>query len=298
MIEIKNVTKKYGDFTAIEDITMTVGDSSIYGLVGYNGAGKTTLLKTCMGMFKADKGEVLVDGQNVYDNGIVRANMVYLADEFYFQQHTTLKTMKDIYKGYYPNFSDKVFENMTEAMGLDVKKNMGSFSKGMARQAQIILSMATRPKYMLLDEVFDGIDPQKRNMCKKLFVEYMAETGCSMIMSSHNLLELADFCDHIALINGKKLAMDVSIDDVSSAYSKYRLIFEHEMAESDFSNIPYKNIAIDGKYVTITCSSDIKPNAFDSLNPVHVDSALLSVEEVFLNEMEDKDYDITKIFSE
>lgn len=296
MIEIKNLTKKYGSFTAIEDISFTVDKSSIYGLVGYNGAGKTTLLKTAAGMLKADGGEILFDGENIFDNGLVRSNLLYVPDEAYFIKGASLERMGKFYKDYYPNFSSKVFRNMTEAMGLDPKKNLGSFSKGMQRQAVVILALSTMPKYMLLDEVFDGIDPHKRNLCKKIFLEYMAETGCSIIMSSHNLQEISDLCDHVALINGKKLAMNVSVDDASNAYVKYRLIFDRDIDKSIFDGIENKGINIDNKFATIIVPSNFNDNRLASLRPIHMDSVTLSLEEVFLNEMEDKDYDISKIF--
>ncbi len=296
MIEIKNLTKKYGSFTAIEDISFTVDESSIYGLVGYNGAGKTTLLKTAAGILKADGGEILFDGENIFDNGLVRSKLLYVPDEVYFIKGASLERMGKFYKDYYPNFSTKVFKNMTEAMGLDPKKNLGSFSKGMQRQAVVILALSTMPKYMLLDEVFDGIDPHKRNLCKKIFLEYMAETGCSIIMSSHNLQEISDLCDHVALINGKKLAMNVSVDDASNAYVKYRLIFDRDIDKSIFDGIENKGINIDNKFATIIVPSDFNDNRLASLRPIHMDSVTLSLEEVFLNEMEDKDYDISKIF--
>jgi len=298
MIEIKNVTKKFGDFTAIEDISFTVEESSIYGLVGYNGAGKTTLLKTCAGIYNPEGGCVVIGGENVYDNGEIRKNLFFIPDDIAFVRSATLNKMRDFYKGYYPNFSDKVYNNMVEAMGLNPKNKINSFSKGMQRQAEIILAMATKPKYMLLDEVFDGIDPQKRNLCKKIFVEYMAETGCSMIMSSHNLQEVSDLCDHVALINGKKLTMNVCVDDVSAAYRKYRLIFNCDVTKQMFDGIENKGINIDGRLATIIVSSNVDESAFLSLNPIHIDSVNLSLEEVFLNEMEDRDYDISKIFSE
>ena len=149
---------------------------------------------------------------------------------------------------------------------------------------------------MRLDEVFAGIDPLKRNLCKKIFIEYMAETGCSMIMSSHNLQEIADLCDHVALINGKKLAMNVSVDDASSAYVKYRLIFDRDIDKSIFDGIENKGITIDNKLATIIVPSSFDNGALACLCPVHMDSVTLSLEEVFLNEMEDKNYDISKIF--
>ncbi len=298
MIEVKNITKKFGDFTAIEDINFTVEESSIYGLVGYNGAGKTTLLKVCAGIYKPEGGAVFIDNENVFDNGKIRANMFYVPDDLYFPPAANLLRMKKIYKGYYPNFSDKVFDKMVEAMGFDPKKNISSFSKGMQRQAEVVLAMATRPKYMLLDEVFDGIDPQKRSFCKNLFLEYMAETGCSMIMSSHNLQEVADLCDRVALINGKRLKMNVSVDDISSAYKKYIMIFTENIDKSMFDGIANKGIKVDGKLVTIIVAKDFDEKQLLALKPIHIDSVNLSFEEVFLNEMEDKEYDITKIFSE
>lgn len=297
MIEIKNITKRFGDFTAIDNISFTVEESSIYGLVGYNGAGKTTLLKICAGIYKTDCGEVIIDGKNVYDNGLLRSDLFFVPDDIYFVRGYNLEKMRKFCKGYYPNFSDKVFSNMVDAMGLDTKKNIGSFSKGMQRQAEIILAMSAMPKYLLLDECFDGIDPQKRNLCKKIFIEYMAESGCSMIMSSHNLQEVSDLCDRVALINGKKLAMNVGVDDISAAYVKYRMIFNENVDKSIFNNIKNKGITVEGKLATVIVSSDTDEAELLALNPVHIDSIKLSLEEVFLNEMEDKDYDISKIFS-
>jgi ABC-2 type transport system ATP-binding protein len=296
MIEIKNVTKRFGNFTALEDISFNVDESSIYGLVGYNGAGKTTLLKSCAGIYKVDEGEILINGQNVYDNGIARQNLFFVPDEMYMPKNYNLNKLRKLYKGYYENFSDNVFYNMVEAVGLDMKKNIVSFSKGMQRQAELICAMATRPKYLLLDECFDGIDPQKRNLIKKIFIEYMAETGCSMIMSSHNLQEISDLCDRVALINGTHITMDVCVDEVSSAYKKYRIICENEIDENAFENIANKGVTIEGKFATIIVSSDVDESAFAFLNPIHIDSVNLSLEEVFLNEMEDKNYDISKIF--
>ncbi|MDE5985010.1 MAG: ABC transporter ATP-binding protein [Eubacterium sp.] len=298
MIDINNVTKRFGDFTAIENISLRIDKSSIYGLVGYNGAGKTTLLKTCAGIYAPNSGAVLIDGENVYDNGSLRSNIFFVPDVLYFPRGASLLKMKDFYKGYYENFSEKIFFRMAEAMGLDLNKNLQSFSKGMQRQAEIILAMSTRPKFMLLDEVFDGIDPQKRSLCKRLFIEYMAETDCSILMSSHNLQEVADLCDHVALINGKSLALNVSVDDVSSAYKKYRLIFNRDVFEYEFSNIEYRNIQIDNRMVTIIVSSSLDKMLLESLGPIHIDCVTLSLEEVFLNEMEDRKYDISAIFSE
>ena len=298
MIEFKNVTKKFGDFTAVENISFKVEPSSIYGLIGYNGAGKTTLLKTAAGIYKADDGAVIMDNQNTFDNPDIRKSMFYIPDDLYFPMNASIKSMAKLYADYYPNFSFKTLENLLEVFGLDYKKKIRGFSKGMQRQTEIILALASRPRFMLLDETFDGLDPQKKEITKKLFVEYVAESGCSLIISSHNLPELSDLCDNVGLINGKHLTMDCSVYDISDNYRKYRLIFNRDITEEDFKDIQYKSIEIDGKIVTVIFdkNSQDQKDKLNALLPMAIDEYRLTMEEVFLNEMEDKKYDITKIF--
>lgn len=298
MIEFKNITKKFGDFTAVDGISFNVEPSSIYGLIGYNGAGKTTLLKTAAGIYKPETGTVFMDGQNTFDNNDVRKEMFYIPDDLWFPLGATPHSMAKFYSDYYPNFSLKTFENLIELFGLPEKKRIRGFSKGMQRQTEIVLALASKPKYLLLDETFDGLDPQKRDITKKLFVEYIAEQEASIIISSHNLSELSNLCDHAGLVNGKRLTMNCSVYDISQNYGKYRLIFDRDVTEEEFSGINYRSLDIDGKIATVVFSGNsteekIKLNA---LRPVAVDEYKLTLEEVFLNEMEDKKYDITKIF--
>lgn len=298
MIEFNNVTKKFGDFVAIEDITFKVEPSSIYGLIGYNGAGKTTLLKTAAGIYMADGGDIIMGGQYVFDNDDIRKDLFYIPDDLYFPMGSSLKSMARFYADYYPNFSYKTFENLVDVFGLDKKKKIRGFSKGMQRQSEIILGLSTHPKYLLLDETFDGLDPQKKEITKKLFVEYIAENDASLIISSHNLTELSNLCDHIGLINGKRLTMDCSVYDVSQNYSKVRIIFDREVTQDDFKTIKYKSLDIDGKIAMIIFAGNAEEEKakLNALRPVAVDEYQLTMEEVFLNEMEDKKYDITKIF--
>lgn len=298
MIEFVDVTKRFGDFTAVEDISFRVEPSSIYGLIGYNGAGKTTLLKTAAGIYNSDGGQVLLDGVTVFDNDTVRRDMFYIPDDLYFPMNATINSMARFYADYHPDFSYKTLENLLNVFGLDPKKKIRGFSKGMQRQAEIVLALASHPKYMLLDETFDGLDPQKKEITRKLFIEYIAESECSLIISSHNLSELADLCDNVGLINGKRLTMDCSVYDISKNYSKLRLIFDRDITENDFKDIKYKSLEIDGKVAMIifdkaTAEEKEKLNA---LLPIAIDEYRLTMEEVFLNEMEDKKYDITKIF--
>lgn len=298
MIEFVNVTKKFGDFTAVENVTFRVEPSSIYGLIGYNGAGKTTLLKTAAGIYKSDEGTVLMDGVDTYDNDTVRREMFYIPDDLYFPMNATINSMAKFYADYYPNFSMKTLNNLVEVFGLDPKKKIRGFSKGMQRQTEIILALASHPKYMLLDETFDGLDPHKKEVTKKLFIEYVAESECSLVISSHNLSELSELCDNVGLINGKQLVMDCSVYDISKNYSKIRLIFDRDVTENDFKNIKYKSLEIDGRVAMIIFDKDTieEKQKLNALLPMAIDEYQLTMEEVFLNEMEDKKYDITKIF--
>lgn len=298
MIEFNNVTKRFDDFVAVENISFKVEPLSIYGLIGYNGAGKTTLLKTAAGIYSPEEGNVIMGGQYVFDNDDIRKDLFYIPDDLYFPMNASPKSMAKFYADYYPNFSFKTFENLIEVFGLDPKKKVRGFSKGMQRQTEIILGLASKPKYLLLDETFDGLDPQKKEITKKLFVEYIAENEASLIISSHNLSELSNLCDHVGLINGKHLTMDCSVYDISQNYSKLRVIFDREVTENDFKDIKYKSLDIDGKIAMIIFegNSAEEKQKLNALLPVAIDEYQLTMEEVFLNEMEDKKYDITKIF--
>ncbi len=298
MIEIKNVAKRFGDFTAIENLSFKVEKSSIYGLVGYNGAGKTTLLKTISGVYKADEGEVLIDGVNSFDSTVERQKLFYVPDDIYFEPYSTISRMADFYSGYYPDFSYETLDKLCGVFGLDKDARLNSFSKGMQRQAEMILGMSTNPEILLLDESFDGLDPAKRNLMNNMIVEYVAERGCSVIVSSHNLHELTDICDHIALINGKKIVLDCCVDDISDSRCKFRLVFNEVKSEEDFAGFNYKKIHIDGRIITVSIKGDADEveNSLKSMNPILIERFPLSLEEIFLEEMEGSDYDFKEIF--
>ncbi len=298
MIEVKSLTKKFGDFTALEDLSFKVDKTSVYGLVGYNGAGKTTLLKTISGVYKADEGEVLIDGVNVFDSTVERQRLFYVPDQIYFEPNSTILSMAKFYCGYYPDFSFDTLDKLCDVFGLDKNAKLNSFSKGMQRQAEMILGMSTNPLILLLDESFDGLDPAKRNLMNKMLVEYVAEKGCSVIVSSHNLHELVDICDHIALINGKKIVLDCCVNDISESRCKFRLVFNDEKTKEDFSDFDCTSINIDGRIITVSIKGDADEaeEQLKLMNPVLIERFPLSLEEIFLEEMEGSDYDFKEIF--
>ena len=299
MIEINNITKTFDDYTAIKDLSFTVGESSLYGLVGYNGAGKTTLLKIIAGIYLPDSGDVKLNGESLFKHPELKTDLFYVPDDIYFGLGSSMLSMAKYYKGFHPNFCMETFKKLTELFGLDPKKKLIGFSKGMQRQAEMILGLSCLPKVILLDESFDGLDPAKRNLTKKILLDYMAEKDCSIIISSHNLHELADMCDHIALINGQTIAMNCAVDDMNGSRCKFRLAFTQEVDKADFDGVNVKNFKKDGKIITFTVSENVEEaeRVIRSLNPVLCERFPLSLEEIFLEEMEDTDYDFEKIFS-
>ena len=300
MIEVVNVTKKFGDFTAIQDLNFKVSDGSIYGLIGYNGAGKTTLLKTITGVYKPDGGEVRLDGENAFDNAKMKQHMFYVPDDIYFATYANMEKMAKFYNGFYPDFSFDTFRKLSEVFGLDTKARINGFSKGMQRQAEIVLGISTKPDFILFDETFDGLDPAKRALIKNLLNEYMEDTNASVIVSSHDLHELEGLCDHFGLINGKKLVLDSSIKELSEGRAKFRIVFKDDVTEEDIKSIGInvKSLKRDGRIIVITVKGSEKETAakLNTLSPIMVEPMPLSLEEVFLDEMEGTNYDFSKIF--
>ena len=300
MIEVNGITKKFGRFTAIQDISFRVESGMIYGLVGYNGAGKTTLLKTMADIYRPDRGAVLMDGKPVRDNPAVKQNLFLVPDDLFFLPHANMEQMAAFYADFYQGFHHETFRKLAEAFGLDAKKRLNGFSKGMQRQAELVLGLSCHPSVLLLDESFDGLDPQKRAIVKNLVAQYVAETGTSVIISSHNLHELSDLCDRIGLINGKTLALDYSVEEMSHSRCKIRAVFSQEMSEEYFNGIPHKRFRSDGKIISFSTTEnpDTVTRKLQSLKPLLVEQFPLTLEEIFLEEMEGTDYDFSGFFKE
>ncbi len=300
MIEIQKLTKCYGKYKAIDGISFKVPEGCIYGLIGYNGAGKTTLLKTAAGVYKANSGKILFDGENIYDNARQKARLFYVPDDIYFKPYASMNKMAAFYNGYYKNFSYDTYKKLTEVFSLDPKKNLNGFSKGMQRQAELVLAMATNPDFLLLDESFDGLDPQKRQIIKNLVTEYVKDKGAHVIISSHNLHDLSDMCDRFGLINGKKLVLDHNMSDIGNDFTKFRMAFSEgdDKNEEDFREIPLSKFTKDGRLIIITVkgNKDEAESKIKAMNPVYLEQFPMNMEEIFLEEVEGVDYDFSQIF--
>jgi len=237
MISVEHVTKKFKNKTALDDICCSIGEGTVYGLIGYNGAGKTTLLKTISGIYRAESGQVLIDGQNVYENEMIKLQMFIMTEELYFLPQATLLRMRDFYRGYYPTWSDEIFYRLTEVFKLNLNHKIGSFSKGMQRQAGIITAFAVLPKYLFLDEAFDGLDLSMRYMMKKMLDDYISVRKATAIITSHNLSELGGFADRIGMIRDCRLSFDGPVEALPGGSLEKFFLNEREQKDYDFKTI-------------------------------------------------------------
>lgn len=201
MIEIKNVVKEFDGFRALDELSMTVPSGSVYGLVGPNGAGKSTIIRHLTGIYRQDSGEVLVDGQPVFENPSVKNRIAYIPDDIFFFANASIGEMARFYRSIYPQFDAERFKKLGEVFGLDTKRQMRKLSKGMQKQAAFWMMMALRPEFLVLDEPVDGLDPVMRRQIWSIVMADVAENGTTVLVSSHNLRELEDVCDHVGIMN-------------------------------------------------------------------------------------------------
>ena len=237
MITVTNLVKRFDNFTALNDLTMKIDKGCVYGLVGSNGAGKSTLLRLITGVYKADKGEIKVDGMDVYDNPEAKAKMVFVADELFFLPQSSMNRMARLYAASYPNFNWNRFNELAGVFGLNTKANVGTFSKGMRRQAATILALSCMAEYMFLDETFDGLDPVMRNLVKKVIYNDVAERGVTAIITSHSLRELEDTCDRLALLHSGGIVLESDIENLQTMLLKVQVAFSEEYDISRFDGI-------------------------------------------------------------
>lgn len=298
MIKIDNLTKSIDEQIILENLSCEISDGSIYGLIGHNGAGKTTLLRLLSGVYTQNSGDIYIDDQSIVDNERVKRNCYFLPDDPYFFPNSTLKSMGSFHQGFYPQWSWKIFNKLVDLFELHPKKRINSFSKGMKRQAAIILALAASPQYMFLDESFDGLDPEKRNMVRLLLNEYMAEKGSTIIISTHNLRELEDLCDTMGLLKNKKIQFNCSIEDVRKNRCKIRVGFQESVSPDIFNGFDIKDLKISGKIATFISheGQEEAEKRLYSLNPALIEVLPLTLEEIFLDEMEVKKYELKEIF--
>ena len=296
MIRAAGITKKFGSFTALDEVTCNILDGCVYGLVGSNGAGKSTFLRVLAGIYKPDEGVAYFDDEPVYENPSVKEQISFVADELYFLTGSNMKKMALMYKRLYDNFDMDRFNELTKIFGLDPDKNIANFSKGMRRQASIILTLSTRAKYMFFDETFDGLDPVMRNLVKKLICDDVAEKGSTVIITAHSLRELEDICDHLALLHKGGLVLDSDVLEMKTTQFKVQVAFEEKFNESKFWDMNITRYRQEGSVANMIVNGDREEmiKRFRDMNPIILDILPLTLEEVFTYEMEALGYEFNK----
>ena len=291
MLEMKNVTKTFGDFKALNNLSLTVPKGAVYGLVGPNGAGKSTAIRHLTGIYRPDSGEITVDGQPVYENPEIKAAIGYIPDDIFYYPSATMEDMRKFYKGIYPQFDDALYDRLYDIFRLPKRGQIRRFSKGMQKQAAFHLALCTRPKTLILDEPVDGLDPVMRRQVMSLILSDVAEYGTTVLISSHNLRELEDVCDHVGIMDHGEMLMEKSLADMQGNTHKLQIVggapegleILHESTSGRLKTLIVRGAA----WEISTKAAAAKPAYFDVLP--------LSLEEIFIYELGGADYAVKEI---
>lgn len=292
MIVTSNLTKKFDNVTALENVSCTIQNGCIYGMVGSNGAGKSTFLRTISGVYKPDGGVALVDGKNIYENPDAKARIAYVPDELYFISGANLKRMGKMYASLYNTFDWDTFNSLAKDLDLPTNRGINTFSKGMRRQAITILALATMPEYIFFDETFDGLDPIVRNYMKRLICQNVVDRGATAIITSHSLRELEDTCDQLALLHKGGLILESDVMNLKTTQYKIQIAFDHEYDRQKFEELEIIHFKKQGSVSNMIVKGDRDRTVayLSSMNPILMDILPLTLEEVFTYEMETLGY--------
>ncbi len=299
MIQVKNVTKEFEGFRALDQVNMHVGKGEIYGLVGPNGAGKSTIIRHLTGIYRQDEGEVLVAGEPIYENRDVKARMAYIPDDlFYFLQSDTLEMMR-YYKSIYPNFDTEKFERLKKFFPtIDLKRNIRRLSKGMQKQVAFLLAICCKPEVLILDEPVDGLDPVMRRQIWNILMEEVKEKHMTVLVSSHNLRELEDVCDHVGIMHKGKVMIERSLTELQGNISKIQVACEYGMPKLP-QEFPVLHMSNTGRVYTLIVKGNPEKAAKAVMEGQElfaiVDILPLTLEEIFIYEMGGVDYEVKDI---
>ena len=291
MLEMRNVTKTFGGFNALEDLSLTVPRGAVYGLVGPNGAGKSTAIRHLTGVYRPDQGEILMDGQKIYENNAIKARIGHIPDDIFFYPSATLEEMRRYYQGMYPKFDAALFDRLQEVFQLPKKGQLRRFSKGMQKQAAFQLTIASRPDVMILDEPVDGLDPVMRRQVWSLMLSDVAQYETTVLVSSHNLRELEDVCDHVGIMDHGKMLLERSLADMQGATCKLQIVGD---IPQDL-NILHESSSGRLKTLVVRGSTEEIIARAQAANPIYFDVLPLSLEEIFIYELGGVNYEVKNI---
>ena len=297
MIKITNLSKSYGDKKVLEDLNCTIKTGSIYGLIGANGAGKSTLLRIIMGIFQKNSGSIEIDGKEISDSEEFKQKLVFVPDDLFFFKNYSINDMVIFYSKLYKNFDKEFAIKMFDKLKLNRKQKIQTFSKGMKRQTALVCALATNADYMFFDETFDGIDPVIRNFMKKVIAEQMEKKETTIIMTSHNLRELEDICDNLGLLHKGGILFESDIDSLKTNMFKIQISLPREFSKEDFQNLNVLSFKKTGSVATVILKGEREgyEKILEDMNPIILDFLPLTLEEIFIYEMEVLGYEFDQI---
>ncbi|MBM7540378.1 ABC transporter ATP-binding protein [Amphibacillus cookii] len=297
MIHVQEIGKAFGKKQVLKGVNLTVNKGSIYGLLGSNGAGKTTLLKVLSGIFKQDKGSISIDQAPVFEHVLTKQRLIFIPDQPYFFSHYTVKQMAEFYAEIYPEWNQQRFLHLQQILNLDINAKVHQFSKGMQRQVSFWLALSTMPDYLILDEPFDGLDAVVRKKIKNLIINDVAERAMTVIVSSHNLREVEDICDHIGILHHGQFILEKDLDDLKSDIHKIQVAFKHDIPEPLFDAFTVLHREERGSVhlIIVKGNQDQVDQVIEQANPLVYDRLPLTLEEIFVYEMEGVGYAIENI---
>ena len=291
MLEMKNVTKTFGTFKALDDLSMTVPKGAIYGLVGPNGAGKSTAIRLLTGIYQPDCGEVTLEGMRIFENPKQKARIGYIPDDIFYFPSASLEEMRKFYAGIYKNFDHDLFDRLYEVFQLPKKGPIRRFSKGMQKQAAFHLTICTRPDLLILDEPVDGLDPVMRRQVWNLILSDVAQRETTVLISSHNLRELEDICDHVGIMDHGKMLLERSLEDMQGTTHKLQLVGD---APEDLEIL---HESLSGRLRTLIVRGDAQEieAKMQATQCPYYDVLPLSLEEIFIYELGGVNYEVKNI---
>lgn len=297
MIETLHLLKSYGDVKAVNDVSISMKDREIFGLVGTNGAGKSTLLRMLAGVMRQDAGQVLYDGRPVYDDADVKKELFFIPNDFYYFANASGEEMNRYFSNIYPRYDRERFTRLMKDFALDPKRRIREYSKGMKKQLSLVLGLSARTGYMLCDETFDGLDPVMRQAVKSLFAKDMEDRGLTLVLTSHNLREIEDICDHIGLLHQGGVLLSEDLVNMKSNIQKVQVVFSDEQARSrTLQQLTVMNAEKRGRLETLTvrATRDDAEHIFAGADTLFYEVLPLSLEEIFISETEVVGYDIKR----
>ena len=290
MIELREVVKSFDGFRALDGLSLHVPRGSVYGLVGPNGAGKTTAIKHIAGILRADSGEVLVDGEGVFENAAAKARLAYIPDDVFYFPQACVQDMMRFYRGIYRSFDSARFERLGRVFGIDPRRPIRRLSRGMQKQAAFWLAVSLRPQVLILDEPVDGLDPVMRRQVWAIIMQDVAENGLTVLISSHNLRELEDVCDRVGMISRGKLLLERGLSDLQDSICKIQIALPQGVVLPPDLDVLHCSGPGRLKTLIVRGSGEETEGRLAALEPVFMDSVPLTLEEIFIYELGGDDY--------